>query len=99
MFIGVRAKSGELIIADEASHEVKKVRTVRRVPEEERWDAGNLEWVKAVPWNMGKGDTEADGEAPEFDVKHGPGRRLTPGEVEDVAAKEDLKIVHRAHLK
>ena len=51
---------------------------------EQRWDAGNLEWVQAVPWNTGNDDGEADGEVPEFDFKHGPGTRLTEGEMEEI---------------
>jgi hypothetical protein len=99
LFIGVRAKSNELIIVDQETQDIKYVRTVRRVPEEQRWSADNLAWVQAVPWNTGKGDPEADGELPEFDVKQGPGRRLTPGEVEEIATKETLDIARRAHLR
>ena len=99
LFIGVRTKSNELIVVDQETRDIKYVRTVRRVPEEQRWSADNLEWVRAVPWNMGQEDGEADGEMPEFDVKQGPGRRLTPGEVEEIATKETPKIVHRAHLR
>ena len=51
-----------------------------------------------MPWNKGQMDEETDGEIPEFDVKRGPGRRLTTGEVEDIATKETPKIVRRAHL-
>ena len=83
MFIGARAKSNELIVVDRKTCCIKCVRTVRRVPQEQRWSADNLEWVQVVPWNSGQEDDEADGEMPEFDVKQGPGRRLTPGEVED----------------
>ena len=99
LFVGVRVRSSELIVFDQDTKEVKTVRTVRRVPEEQRWSADNLAWVQSVPWNAGQGDAEADGELPEFDVKHGPGRRLTPGEVEEVQTKENLDIVHRAHLR
>jgi hypothetical protein len=72
LFIGVRVRSNELIIVDQETQDIKYVRTVRRVPEEQRWSASNLEWVQAVPWNRGKEDGEADGEMPEFDVKQGP---------------------------
>ena len=71
LFIGVRAKSGELIVIDEGSKEVKYVRTVRRIPEADRWNAKNLELVAMVPWNKGKDDDEADGCLPEFDVNMG----------------------------
>ena len=64
MFIGVRRQSGEIIVLDKESKAVKYVRTVRRVPEEQRWNQEHLEWVKVVPWNRGKDDPEADGEEP-----------------------------------
>ena len=101
LFVGVRTKSNEIIVIDRETGSVRTVRTVRRVPEEERWSPDNLQWVQAVPWNHGKDDGEADGEMPEFDVKAGPGRRLTPGEVDEVATrdKDGPRIVHRAHLK
>ncbi len=60
------------------------MRTGLRVPEEQRWDPENLEWVQVVPWNTGTDDTEADGEEPEFDFKHGPGTKLTAGEMEEI---------------
>ena len=53
MFLGVRAKSGELIVADCELKEVKYVRTAKRILEEQRWDAKNLEWIPVVPWNRG----------------------------------------------
>ena len=54
--------------------------------------------MRGVPWNGGKEDDEADGDVPEFYVTHGPGRRLTPGEMEEMATQETPSIVHRAHL-
>ena len=36
LFIGVRAKSNELIIVDQETRDIKYVRTVRRVPLEQR---------------------------------------------------------------
>ena len=98
LFIGVRAKSNELIIVDQEKKDIKYVRTVRRVPLEQRWSADNLEWVRGVPWNRGKEDDDADGDVPVFDVTHGPGRRLTQGETEEMATQETPSIVHRAHL-
>jgi hypothetical protein len=52
-----------------------------------------------VPWNRGKGDNEADGDLPQFDVNNGPGRKLTEQEVEDIRASDIPKIVRRAHLR
>ena len=83
LFVGVRQKSGELIVVDSETRAIKHVRTARRIPEEERWQVDNLEWVQKVPWNTGADDAEADGEVPEFDFKQGPGTRLTEGEKED----------------
>ena len=99
LFIGVRQKSGELIVVDSETKAIKYVRTARRIPEEERWQVENLEWVQRVPWNTGADDAEADGEVPEFDFKQGPGTRLTEGEMEEIRARENPRIVHRAHLR
>ena len=99
LFLGVRARSNELIIIDETSKELKYVRTVRRVPEEQRWDSNNLQWVTMVPWNKGPSDKEADGDMPEFDVKQGPGRTFAEEEKHEISTNEAPKIVHRAHLR
>ena len=42
LFMGVRARSTELIIADRDTDGLKYVRTVRRVPLEQRWSVHNL---------------------------------------------------------
>ena len=73
--VGVMRKSGEVIIATDEKT-IKVVRTVKRVPEEERWVVDNLEWVQHVPWNMGVGDKEKDGDASKFDFKNGPSARM-----------------------
>ena len=44
---------------DGESKEVKYVRTVKRIPEEQRRDVNNLEWITVVPWNRSGGDKEA----------------------------------------
>ena len=80
VFIGVRRRSGEIYVATEDGT-IKCARTVRRIPESERWDMMALSWVKAVPWNLGKTDDSADGDIPEFDDKHGPGVKMSPEEV------------------
>ena len=36
LFIGVRVRSNELLVVDEETKDIKCVRTVRRVPEEQR---------------------------------------------------------------
>ena len=90
MFVGVKAKSNELIVIDGDTKEVKMVRTVRRVPEDQRWKAEYLEWVEAVPWNHGKEDQNADGDLLDLDVKSGPGRKLTEQEKTEITMNEIL---------
>ena len=99
LFLGVRPASGELIVVDGDSKELKYVRTVKRVPEEQRWDPNNMEWITMVPWNRGGADKEADGDLPEFDVKKGPGRQLTEEEMKDITTSEAPRLTHRAHLR
>ena len=85
---GVRAKSNELVIVDRDTNGAKYERTGRGVPLEQRWSVHNLDCVRAVPWKRGKEDEDAEDHAPEFDVKQGPGRTLTPGEREEIATQE-----------
>lgn len=61
---------------------------------------GDLEWVTTVPWSRGGGGDNADGELPEFDGKHGPGRLLTEEEEEEecIGANGMTKGVHSVHL-
>ena len=75
------------------------VRIVKRIPEEQRWDAKNLEWISDVSWNRGPNDKDEDGDLPEFDVRKGPGRQLTEEEKQDIATTVVPKIIHRAHLR
>ena len=76
IFVGVRPRSGELIIATPAG--ICKVRSVRRVPMEDRWTIDTLKWVKHVPWHRCDNDPEADGEIPE-DVDREPTAAATMG--------------------
>ena len=39
----MKSRSGELIVVDGERKDVKFVRTVKRIPEEHRWDSNN--WV------------------------------------------------------
>ena len=78
---------------DVETAKIKHTRTVRRIPEEERWNLNHIELVRVVPWNRGAGDEEADGGIPDFEVKHGPATRLTTAEMEEVAARPDPNIV------
>lgn len=54
VYLGVWEKSGELVVADEETKDIKYTRTVKRVPEEMRWSPGSFEWVARVPWNRGR---------------------------------------------
>ena len=89
LFIGVRARSNELITFDRETNDINYVRTVRSVPLEQQWSADILEWARVVPWNRGEEDDDANADFPEFDVRQGPGRRLTPGEMEQMATLRD----------
>ena len=68
-FIGVKSESGELYIANVQDKKICLARTARRVPEEERWQVGQLEWVQLVPCNLGREDKHAYGDVLEFDFK------------------------------
>ena len=63
VFVGVKTDSGELWVATPAG--LQAVRSVRRLPLEERWSAANKDYVKHVPWNRSGEDPNADGEMPE----------------------------------
>ena len=63
IFVGVRPRSGELLVATRTG--IRKTRSVLRIPEEERWTKDTLEWVKYVPWHRTEDDPEADGDLPE----------------------------------
>jgi hypothetical protein len=63
IFVGVRRRSGEVWVA--VKGQVISVRSVRRVPEEERWSKDCVEWVDRVMWNRYKDDEGADVDVPE----------------------------------
>ena len=77
VFIGVKRRSGEVILTTDKG-EIKKVRSVRRVPLQERWQEANLAWVQHVPWHLGAGDPLAEGTGTPFDVKASPGVKMRP---------------------
>lgn len=64
-----------------------------------RWSADNFEWVARVPWNRGRADDEADGEALGFDVKHGPRRPLTEIEKQNIMTNDAQRTARQAYLK
>ena len=41
------------------------IRSVRRIPEEDKWGVDCINWVKRPPWNRYHGAEDADGEVPE----------------------------------
>ena len=58
VYVGIRAKSGEFIVAD--AQGTWKTRSARRRPFDERWDVSNLELIKNTPWKdeaIEKGET------------------------------------------
>ncbi len=63
IFVGVRQHSGELCVS--VKDKVMTVRSVRRIPVEERWSEDNVKWVTRAPCNHYKGCEFADGETPE----------------------------------
>jgi hypothetical protein len=63
IFVGARPCSGEFWIAMPSG--IRKCRSVRRLPVEERWGLDSLAWVKHVPWHLYRGDSQADGDIPE----------------------------------
>ena len=99
VFVGVKRQSGELYIANEQDKKIRMARTARRMPDEQRWQEEQLDWVQFVPWNLGREDKDADGDVPEFDFKSGPGARMTEDEMEQIAimGKPD-RGPHPAHL-
>lgn len=48
---------------------------------------------------MGRVDEEADGEVPDVDVKHGPGRPLTEVETQNIMTNDAQRTVRQAYLK
>ena len=89
LFWGLKQSSGELYVASEEGG-LRTVRSARRIPVEDRWDARCLEWVKMVPWNLGREDKRADGEIPEV-VKSGPAREVTEEEIEALKTRATSK--------
>ena len=87
IFVGVRPKSGELLVADKRG-EIQKVRWAKRIPKEDRWSVHCAEWVKHTPWNRYRGDPAEDGDIAE-EKKMEARRRVLKEEMEG-EEKEDL---------
>ena len=58
VFVGVRVKATECIVMDETGTYV--VQSVRRVPEEQRYDNKLLRNVRGTPWELNPGDVSTD---------------------------------------
>ena len=63
IFVGVRKRSNELAIAAEDGTHF--VRSVKRIPFENKWGEDCVSWVKWTPWNRSKDAVDADGDIPE----------------------------------
>eukprot|EP00973_Karenia_brevis_P062009 8624313-Karenia_brevis.AAC.1 len=63
IFVGINRKSNEFLVATVDG--IKKSRTIKRIPKEEKWGEDCLKWVTWAPWKRHEGDEEADGEVPE----------------------------------
>ena len=61
--MGVRRKSNEIVVVTEEG--LENGRSVKRIPEENRWGEDNLNWVKWAPWRRYKDAVDADGDLPE----------------------------------
>ena len=66
VFLGVKGSTGEIIIGTEKG--VWVTRTVRRKPEEERWDRRNIDKIVGVPWRKNEQDDKMDGEGMKAEV-------------------------------
>ena len=70
VFLGYRTTSAEMIIGTTSG--IMRSRTVRRMPEDERWGASNLDLVKGLPWRPdGQADLqrEDDDKMPVVDIR------------------------------
>ena len=60
---GYRSQSGEHMII--GKNGVCKTRTIRRVPEEERWDRAAIEEVKFTPWMIKERSAREEHDGPQ----------------------------------
>ena len=66
VYLGVKGSTGEIIVGDQKG--VWVTRTVKRKPEEERWQRSNMKMIVGVPWKKNDEDEKADGEAMKAEV-------------------------------
>ena len=75
IFVGVRPTSNQVWIA--TADKTFAVRSIRRLPQEQRWSPDCVRWVRRTLWNRYKDDGGADGELPE-EVKQEVAPELGP---------------------
>ena len=70
-------------------------RSIRRIPEENRWSRDNLIWISSAPWKRYKGADDADGDIPEgvpgeelLDRSEGPEDKIIFIETKSKAPRE-----------
>ena len=63
IFVGVRKRSNELSVATPEG--ILQVRSVKRIPVEQRWGNDCVDWVKWAPWHRYREAEDADGDVPE----------------------------------
>ena len=64
VYLGVKGKSGEVVVADENG--VWKTRTAQRKPADERWAPTNIDLVEGLPW---KTEEEDEASAPAIAIR------------------------------
>ena len=72
-FVGVRRRSNEVMVVTEGG--LEEARSVKRIPEENRWGEDNLSWVKWAPWRKYRDAVDADGDLPEGVPAGEPGKK------------------------
>jgi hypothetical protein len=60
ILVGIRNRSGEIWVSTRKG-KIEKVRTVKRIPVEDRWGKDNVDWVRRVMWNKYHVDEFQDG--------------------------------------
>jgi hypothetical protein len=108
---GKRKRDGEVEEVEDRDggwrprNKIQKVRSVRRIPVEERWGEDCVGWVKFVPWRKYAGAEDADGELPErveveaedLERGRGGGRREWGGDQDEGEATEGVPVIPHPH--
>ena len=90
IYLGVRGRSGEMIVADGKG--VWKTRSIQRKPVGERWRKESVDMVRHAPWRKFDDDPEADGELPAV-------IRVLPEEFQSGSETMDQKVPRRMYIK